>query len=124
MILMLAAHDIGLAAGFAGTDDPSRLQDALGIPAEFVPVGVIPVGRPLPDLRSPSLKRGWLPIDAFAHFDFQDGELLSALEAGAAKLLDPLSGLRVYGNRLRHPENICPRKYIAHHRNPASAIVG
>jgi nitroreductase len=69
MILMLAAHDAGLAAGFAGTDDPSRLQDALGIPAEFVPVGVIPVGRPLPDLRSPSLKRGWLPIDEFAHFE-------------------------------------------------------
>jgi nitroreductase len=69
MILMLAAHDAGLAAGFAGTDDPSRLQDALGIPADFVPVGVIPVGRPLPDLRSPSLKRGWLPIDEFAHFE-------------------------------------------------------
>jgi nitroreductase len=69
MIVMLAAHDAGLAAGFAGTDDPSRLQDALGIPAEFVPVGVIPVGRPLPDLRSPSLKRGWLPIDEFAHFE-------------------------------------------------------
>jgi nitroreductase len=69
MVVMLAAHDAGLAAGFAGTDDPARLQDALGIPAEFVPVGVIPVGRPLPDLRSPSLKRGWLPIDEFAHFE-------------------------------------------------------
>jgi nitroreductase len=69
MIVMLAAHDAGLAAGFAGTEDPSRLQDALGIPAEFVPVGVIPVGRPLPDLRSPSLKRGWFPIDEFAHFE-------------------------------------------------------
>jgi nitroreductase len=69
MIVMLAAHDAGLAAGFAGAENPSRLQDALGIPAEFVPVGVIPVGRPLPDLRSPSLKRGWFPIDEFAHFE-------------------------------------------------------
>jgi nitroreductase len=67
MIVMLAAHDAGLAAGFTGMEDPEELQAALGIPAEFVPVGVIPVGRPLPDKRSPSLKRGWLPLDQFAH---------------------------------------------------------
>ena len=35
----------------------------------LVPVGVIPVGHPLPDLRSPSLKRGWLALEEFAHFE-------------------------------------------------------
>ena len=38
----------------------SRCEGAAGIPADFSPVGIIPVGRPLPDKRSPSLKRGWV----------------------------------------------------------------
>jgi nitroreductase len=41
----------------------------LGLPEEFHPIGVIPVGRPLPDQRSPSLARGWLPLDEFAHWE-------------------------------------------------------
>ena len=39
------------------------------MPAEFTPIGVMPVGRPLPDVRSPSLKRGWVPFEEFAHWD-------------------------------------------------------
>ena len=54
MVLMLATHDAGLAAGFAGPQDVPALKAVLGLPAEFHPVGVIPVGRPLPDKRSPS----------------------------------------------------------------------
>jgi len=27
------------------------------------------VGRPLPDVRSPSLKRGWVPFEEFARFE-------------------------------------------------------
>jgi len=69
MVLMLAAHDAGLGAGFTGTDRVEQIQEALGIPAEFVPVGVIPVGKPLPDKRSPSLKRGWVPMDEFARWE-------------------------------------------------------
>jgi nitroreductase len=69
MIVMLAAHDAGLGAGFTGTDRVEALQEALGLPAEFVPVGVMPVGKPLPDKRSPSLKRGWVPMDEFAHWE-------------------------------------------------------
>lgn len=69
MVVMLAAHDAGLAAGFTGAEDPSDIQRALGIPAEFVPVGVIPVGRALPDRRSPSLKRGWVSLGDFAHWE-------------------------------------------------------
>jgi FMN reductase [NAD(P)H] len=66
--IMLAAVDEGLGCGFAGAD-VEPLRAALGIPAEFAPIGVMPVGRPLPDVRSPSLKRGWVPFEAFARWD-------------------------------------------------------
>ena len=66
--VMLAAVDAGLGCGFAG-GDPAELQALLGIPEEFVPIGVMPVGRRLPDVRSPSLKRGWIPFEAFARWD-------------------------------------------------------
>ncbi|HJP90007.1 MAG TPA: nitroreductase family protein [Candidatus Limnocylindrales bacterium] len=69
MVLMLAAHDAGLAAGFAGPRDVPALKSVLGLPDEFHPIGVIPVGRPLPDKRSPSLKRGWLRFEDFAHWE-------------------------------------------------------
>ena len=69
MVLMLAAHDAGLAAGFAGPQDVPGLRSILGLPGDFMPIGVIPVGHPLPDRRSPSLKRGWIPFDEFARWD-------------------------------------------------------
>ena len=69
MVVMLAAHDAGLAAGFAGPQDIPGLKALLGLPDEFHPIGVIPVGRPLPDVRSPSLKRGWVPFEDFAHWE-------------------------------------------------------
>ncbi|NJD29794.1 MAG: nitroreductase family protein [Chloroflexi bacterium] len=69
IVVMLAAHDAGLAAGFAGVMDINGLRTVLRLPEEFHPIGVIPIGRPLPDKRSPSLKRGWLPLDEFAHWE-------------------------------------------------------
>jgi FMN reductase [NAD(P)H] len=69
MVLMLAAHDAGLAAGFAGAVDVPALKGVLGLPDEFHPVGVIPVGSPLPDKRSGSLRRGWVPFEEFAHWE-------------------------------------------------------
>jgi len=69
MVIMLAAVDAGLASGFAGAFDPDAIRVLLGIPDEFVPIGVMPVGRPLPDVRSPSLKRGWVRFEEFARFD-------------------------------------------------------
>ena len=69
MMVLLAAVDEGLAAGFAGAHDVDRLRAAAGIPADYHPVGVIPVGRPLPDRRSPSLRRGWRPLDEFVRWD-------------------------------------------------------
>ena len=69
--VMLAAVDEGLGCGFAGTDADGwrRLKAYLGIPDEFAPIGVMPVGRPLPDVRSPSLKRGWVTFEEFARWE-------------------------------------------------------
>ena len=66
--IMLAAVDEGLGCGFIGPD-VDGLRAHLGIPAEFVPIGVMPVGRPIPDVRSPSLKRGWVPFEEFARWE-------------------------------------------------------
>jgi nitroreductase len=69
--VMLAAVDEGLGCGFVGADSNgiAALKAYLGIPDEFEPIGVMPVGRPLPDVRSPSLKRGWVPFEDFAHWE-------------------------------------------------------
>lgn len=58
MLLLLAAVENGLAAGFAGAHDLTALQALLGIPSEVTPMGVIPMGYPAEDKKSPSLKRG------------------------------------------------------------------
>jgi nitroreductase len=63
MVLLLGVVDRGLAAGFAGPMDLDALRQALGLPQEVTPVGVIPIGHPAPDKRSPSLKRGRRPLD-------------------------------------------------------------
>jgi nitroreductase len=68
--IMLAAVNEGLGSGFAGpSEGVEPLNELLGIPAEFTPIGVMPVGIPLPDVRSPSLKRGWVPFEQFARWD-------------------------------------------------------
>jgi nitroreductase len=71
MLVLLAAVEEGLAAGFAGSDVDGyvKIRSILGIPDDFSPVGVIPVGRPMPDKRSASLKRGWVPSPEFARWN-------------------------------------------------------
>ncbi|MEO8396540.1 MAG: nitroreductase family protein [Chloroflexota bacterium] len=58
MLILLAVVYEGLAAGYAGFHDLEAAREALGIPAEVTPVGLIPIGHAAPDKRSPSLKRG------------------------------------------------------------------
>ena len=70
--VMLAAVDAGLGCGFVGADDLAGLKAALGLPDEFEPIGVMPVGIPVLDKRSPSLKRGWVPFDEFARWERWD----------------------------------------------------
>jgi nitroreductase len=67
--ILLAAVDEGLGAGFAGTDRAgwTEIESFLGIPAEYMPVGVIPIGDALADVKSPSLDRGKVPLTEFAH---------------------------------------------------------
>ncbi len=67
MIILLAAIDMGYAAGFAGVSNIDGMRDLLGIPAEFHPVGTISIGKPLPDRRSDSLKRGRRPHREVVH---------------------------------------------------------
>lgn len=67
MLLLLAVVDEGLAAGFAGFKQLQEAKDTLGIPEDVTPVGVIPIGHPAPDKRSPSLKRGRREQSQFVH---------------------------------------------------------
>ena len=68
MLILLAAVDEGLAAGFAGGEFDA-IRDEVGLPEEFSPVGVIPVGRPLEDKKSPSLRRGKRSLDEFLRWE-------------------------------------------------------
>lgn len=58
MLLLLAAVDEGLAAGFLGAHSMEDLSTLLGIPDHVAPIGVVTIGHPAPDRRSGSLARG------------------------------------------------------------------
>jgi nitroreductase len=68
MLILLAAVEEGLAAGFLGTHRLADLQAELELPADMIPIGVVTIGHPLPDRRSGSLKRGWVARDDFARW--------------------------------------------------------
>lgn len=65
MILLLAAQDAGLGACFFGIPPErwSALFDAFDVPERLTPVGVVSLGYPAPDVRSPSLRRGRRTIE-------------------------------------------------------------
>jgi nitroreductase len=67
MLVLLAAVDEGLAAGFLGVHSVPGLRELLEIPPDVTPIGVVTIGYPAPDRRSGSLRRGWRPVGAFAH---------------------------------------------------------
>ncbi len=69
MLLLLAVVNEGLAAGFVGSHRFPEIKRLLGIPEEVSPVGVIPIGHPAKDKRSPSLKRGRRPIPEVIHYE-------------------------------------------------------
>ena len=69
MIILLAALDLGYATAFTGTFDPEGMKKYLGIPDEYHPVGVISIGKPAKDVKSPSLKRGRKLLDHVVHFE-------------------------------------------------------
>ncbi len=69
MIILLAAVDAGLAAAFSGATDPAGIRKLVGIPKHFHPVGVISIGHPARDKKSPSLKRGRRPVEQVVHHE-------------------------------------------------------
>lgn len=69
VLIMLAAVDEGLAAGFLGTHRVDDLKTLLELPDEFMPIGVVTIGHPLPDRKSGSLKRGWVGDTDFARWE-------------------------------------------------------
>lgn len=68
MVILLGVVDAGLAAGYVGIPDTPAVKALLDIPEEVHPVGVIPVGYPLPDVKSPSLQRGRKPLENIVHW--------------------------------------------------------
>jgi nitroreductase len=69
MTILLATVDAGLAAAFSGVTDPPGMRRLVGIPEHFHPVGVISIGHPAKDKRSPSLKRGRRPSNQVVHYE-------------------------------------------------------
>ncbi len=69
LLVLLAVVDGGLAAYLAGAFRPDLLRKELGIPDDFVPVGVISIGYPDYDrhVPSPSLDRGRRPLSQVVH---------------------------------------------------------
>lgn len=74
MIMLLAAEDRGLGACFFGVP-PERIpavKNAFAVPDRLRAVGVISLGYPAPDLKSPSLKRRRLGLgDVVAYESFE-----------------------------------------------------
>ncbi|HEY7565089.1 MAG TPA: nitroreductase family protein [Acidimicrobiia bacterium] len=68
MLILLAAVDEGLGAGFLGVHSIPGLRDAFGIPEEVTPIGVVTLGYAAPDRRSGSLARGWKPEPEAIHW--------------------------------------------------------
>ena len=69
MLVLLAAADEGLAAGFFGVHRLGGINEALGIPSDVVPIGVVTVGHPAPDRPSGSLKRGRRPTEEVVRWE-------------------------------------------------------
>jgi nitroreductase len=69
MIIFLAAVNQGLASAFTGVFRVNEMKKLLGIPEHFHPVGVISLGYPADDVKSPSLKRGRRPLNQVVHYE-------------------------------------------------------
>jgi nitroreductase len=64
LLILLGAVDRGLAGCFFGVpaDRHDEVKQALGVPERLSIIGVMSVGYPAPDRKSPSLKRGRRPL--------------------------------------------------------------
>jgi nitroreductase len=69
MLLLLAAVDHGLAAGFLGSHRLLGIEKLLGIPDEVTVLGLVTLGHPAPDRRSGSLDSGRVPFEERVRYD-------------------------------------------------------
>jgi len=67
MLILQAAVDEGLAAGFLGAHAAPGIERLLGIPADVEVVGIITIGHPLPEDPTSSAGRGQRPSDQVTH---------------------------------------------------------
>lgn len=69
LLMLLTAVDEGLAGCFFGVppDHHEAFRAAFDVPVDRTPVGVVSVGYPAPDRRSPSLQRGRRQVGEVAH---------------------------------------------------------
>lgn len=67
LLMLLTAVDAGLGAVFIGIPNTAAVCAAFGVPAEYTPIGAIPLGYRAPDQLSPSLKRGRKPVEDVVH---------------------------------------------------------
>jgi nitroreductase len=70
LLILLGAVDRSLASCFFGVpaERHEQVKQAFGVPERLSLVGVISLGHPAPDRRSPSLKRGRRPVTEVASF--------------------------------------------------------
>ena len=69
MLIFLAAVNEGLATAFTGVFRTDEMRQLLGISTKYHPVGVISLGYPRRDIRSPSLKRGRRAVKEVVHYE-------------------------------------------------------
>ncbi len=74
MLVLLAAVDEGLAAGFLGSHAMPDLESFLELPPDMNAIGVVTVGHPAPDRRSGSLQRGRRAWPEVVHYERWGGE--------------------------------------------------
>jgi len=67
LLMLLTAVDADLGALFFGLPRSEAVMEAFGVPANLLPLGAVAVGHPAPDRQSPSLARGWRPMDDVVH---------------------------------------------------------
>ncbi|MDT4892667.1 MAG: hypothetical protein QOE97_1702 [Pseudonocardiales bacterium] len=70
LLLLLGATDRGLAACFFGVPGErwGDVRAAFAVDEQWSPVGVVSLGHPAPDRRSPSLRRGRRPFDEVVRY--------------------------------------------------------
>jgi nitroreductase len=77
MLILMAAVDQGLAAGFFGIHRMSGLNRLLSIPQEVSPIGVVTIGHPAPDRPSSSIRNRRKPMERVVHWERWDDAALN-----------------------------------------------